>query len=78
MRTPLMVAVPLVLAVAVLFVLTDRGRADGASKERLSIAAQGGANGVWILDRQAGKVKLCVPPLQRNTPPDCTAWATLE
>ena len=78
MRASILIAVPVLCAIGLLVAHSELGQAAGGSQGQFSIAAQGASNGAWILDQRTGRVRFCVPPLQMNTPPDCTAWGDLQ
>ena len=66
-------------ALILLVLLSDqRGVAQNAGQEALTLAPQGASTGVWVLDQGAARLKLCNPPLQHNQPPDCTPWSPLR
>lgn len=64
-------------AVLLAFSSAGFGRAQSTAGSSYSIQPQGNSGGVWVLDRRAGKLRLCTPPLHINDTPDCSEWKSL-
>lgn len=39
------------------------------------IVAQNSSGNAWVLDSRTGDLRLCLPPLQTKTAPECWPWS---